>query len=65
MRILATAVLLVSSPLWLVGCYDDVGTTMHEPHEYKGKKDPLLSKLKGKELQDDLSNRFKESQTDR
>ena len=60
-----TAVLLISSPFWLVGCYDDVGTTIHEPHEYKGDKDPLLSKLKEQELQDQLSNRFKESQTDR
>lgn len=37
------------------------GTTIHEPGEYKGKKDPLL-KLQN---QQDLIDRFKLVQTDR
>ena len=55
------AVLLLVS-----GCYRapwDV--TCHEPHEYKGKQDPLLAKMQGEELRERLRERFRAVQTDR
>jgi hypothetical protein len=49
----------------LTACYEDVGVSLHEPGEYKGQKDPLLSELQKQQLQKDLDERFKVSQSDR
>ncbi len=65
MRILVTVLFLVSSSLMLSGCYEDVDVSIHEPGEYKGQKDPLLSELKQQQLQKDLDERFKAGQSDR
>jgi len=65
MRILVTVLFLVSSSLLLSACYEDVGVSLHEPGEYKGQKDPLLSELKKQQMQKDLDERFKVSQSDR
>ena len=64
MRILVTIGLLVSS-LLLNACYQDVGVSLHQPGEYKGQKDPLLAKLNQEQLQKDLNERFRISQSDR
>jgi hypothetical protein len=47
------------------GCYESPLITWYEPHEYKGKGDPLTDKLKKTELQQQLVQRFKKVQTDR
>jgi len=57
---------LLAALLFLSGCYRapwDV--TWHEPHEYKGKQDPLLAKMQGEELRERLRERFQAVQTDR
>jgi hypothetical protein len=65
MRILGIVLLVVSSSLLLSACYEKVGVSLHEPGEYKGQKDPLLTKMKDPQLQKDLEERFKVSQSDR
>jgi len=57
---------LLAVLLLVSGCYRmpwDV--TCHEPHEYKGKQDPLLAKMQGEELRERLRERFQAVQTDR
>ena len=49
--------------LW--GCYESVDFAFHEPGVYKGKQDPLLSKQRQPEQQQELIERFKKVQTDR
>ncbi len=65
MRILLTVLFLVSGSLVLTACYEDVDVSIHEPGEYKGQKDPLLSELKQQQLQKELDERFKAGQSDR
>lgn len=65
MRKFFTGGLLLGSVLWLGGCYENVGITLHEPGEYKGQNDPLLSELKQAQLQEQLNERFKAGQSDR
>ncbi|MDT8408477.1 MAG: hypothetical protein RQ741_02640 [Wenzhouxiangellaceae bacterium] len=50
--------------LGLGGCYESTDVTLYEPGEYKGKSDPLLTKLKSSELQTSLERRF-DGQRDR
>lgn len=65
MHKLLTVWLFISSPFWLSACYESVNVTLHEPGEYKGHEDPLLSKMKQQQLQEKLDERFKVSQSDR
>ena len=57
------AVLLTLSSL--CGCYESVGVTWYEPGVYKGAHDPLLQRLKGDELNRQLTERVNQVQTDR
>lgn len=65
MRNIGIALFLFSSLFWLSACYDDVGTTLHEPGKYKGATDPLLAQMKTPQLQEQLDQRFKTGQHDR
>jgi len=65
MRKLTTRLVLCGMALVLGGCYEDMGVTLHEPGEYKGKKDPLVATVKQQEMQETLEQRFKTGQTDR
>jgi len=65
MRKLAIAIFLIGNLCWLSACYDDVGTTLHEPGEYKGPVDPLLAQMKTPKLQEQLDQRFRTVQGDR
>lgn len=51
----------------VAGCYESPGVTVtaHEPGHYKGKVDPLLTKLKSPELQKQLQTRQAISAADR
>lgn len=53
--------LLVVTP----GCYRSPDITLHEPHEYKGKTDPLLALQQSEAQQKTLQERFQMVQTDR
>jgi len=64
-RALALALLALVLAAGLSGCYEDPGVTMFEPHQYKGKNDPLLAKLQQGGLQAELQTRFQQVQTDR
>lgn len=57
--------LLLASSAALSGCYQSADVTMHEPGEYKGKKDPLLAYEGSAEQQQKLLERFNQIQTDR
>lgn len=65
MRKLTTLLVLVCAAFSLGGCYEDMGVSLHEPGEYKGKHDPLVSKMQQQDLQQSLDQRFKTGQTDR
>lgn len=65
MRKLFTGLLLVGTAFITSGCYENMDVTLHEPGEYKGHEDPLLSKMKQQQLQEKLDERFKVSQSDR
>ncbi|MDY6980648.1 MAG: hypothetical protein SV201_12250 [Pseudomonadota bacterium] len=65
MRKLTIRLVLVGMTIALSGCYEDMGVTLHEPGEYKGKKDPLVATLKQQQMQESLEQRFKTGQTDR
>ena len=65
MRKLRTILVLAGMAVALGGCYEDMGVTVHEPGEYKGKKDPLVATLKQQQMQESLEQRFKTGQTDR
>ena len=65
MRKLTTLLMLVGMAVAVSGCYEDMGVTLHEPGEYKGKKDPLVTTLKQQQMQESLEQRFKTGQTDR
>ena len=56
---------LISSAILLGGCYESVDVSLHKPGEYKGEKDPLLTKMKSRELTEQLDQRFKQGQSDR
>lgn len=62
---LTTRLVLVTMAIVLSGCYEDMGVTLHEPGEYKGKKDPLVATLKQQKTQETLEQRFNTGQTDR
>lgn len=57
--------LTVIAALLLTACYDDPDVTLHEPGDYEGPSDPLLSKLDDAKLQQALEQRFANGQTDR
>lgn len=65
MRKLTTLVVLIAAVVTLGGCYEDMGVSLHEPGEYKGKHDPLVNKMQQQQLQQSLDQRFKTGQTDR
>lgn len=53
------------STMLLAACYESPGVTLHDPGEYKGQQDPLVSKLDGdSELGEKLDGRF-DGQRDR
>lgn len=57
--------LIASSALMLSACYEAPDLTRHEAGVYKGKEDPLLSKLESDgELREQLDQRF-DGQRDR
>jgi hypothetical protein len=57
--------LLLTGTAALSGCYQSTDVSLHEPGEYKGKKDPLLAYEGSAEQQQKLLERFKQVQTDR
>lgn len=59
---LAAASLAVLS---VFGCYEGVGITWYEAGVYKGADDPLLARMKDRELGRQLADRFRRVQTDR
>ena len=57
--------LIASSGLMLSACYESQDVTRYEPGVYKGKEDPLVSKLESDaELREQLDQRF-DGQRDR
>lgn len=62
---LSLIALIASSGLVLSACYESPDMTRHDPGVYKGKEDPLLSKLESDgELREQLDQRF-DGQRDR
>ena len=55
---------LVIAAAGLGGCYESTDVTIHEPGEYKGAKDPLLSQ-QASARDEALNKRFQIVQTDR
>ena len=58
--------LLLALALWVIpACYGSPDVTYHEPHEYKGKTDPLLALEQSTAQQETLKKRFERVQADR
>lgn len=47
------------------GCYQSPTITLHEPGDYEGSEDPLRTRLRNFELQQQLQQRLRDGQTDR
>lgn len=47
------------------GCYESTRPALYEPGVYKGKDDPLRSRLESEELHEQLSERFGMAARDR
>lgn len=67
LRRTAIATLAAVFAVAMAGCYEspNVTVTAHAPGQYKGKVDPLLTKLKAPELQKQLKGRLAEAAADR
>ncbi len=63
MRKLALALGLTAA-VGLTGCWEDANVTVHEPGQYKGQKDPLLSQ-QASARGEALKKRFQLVQADR
>lgn len=58
-------VLAASAVLVLSACYETADVTVHKPGVYKGPRDPLVTKLRAPEMQQQLKERFAAVQSDR
>jgi len=65
MRQLVTAMVCSVGFTVLAACGDATDVTLHKPGVYKGKKDPLVEKLRDPKMQEALVARFNQVQTDR
>lgn len=63
-KLLGVAVVL-TAPLVLAGCYEDVTPVNYEPGVYKGSDDPLRAKLREGNLHEQLAQRVDRAFTDR
>jgi hypothetical protein len=62
---LLTLVVAGGALLTLSACYESPSVTVHKPGVYKGTRDPLITKLRSPELQQQLKERFAAVQPDR
>lgn len=56
---------LVLGVVMAAGCYRSPDIHIHEPHQYEGKADPLLTLEQSASQQQTLLKRFETVQTDR
>jgi hypothetical protein len=58
-------ILLISTVLVAVACYESPKVVIHKPGIYKGARDPLLAKQRSEKQQETLRDRFMLIQADR
>ncbi len=56
---------IVAAMTLLAGCNDSTSVEIHEPGQYKGRRDPLLDTTVTSEHKERLANRLEMIQTDR
>ena len=61
----ALTIAVLASAVIMSGCYESSGVVVHEPGEFKGKKDPLLDAKSTAEREEILQKRFQMVQADR
>ena len=65
MTVKKTMIMLMVAGAVLCGCYRPVEVMWHAHHQYKGRHDPLLEKVKNGDFRARLAERFRQVQTDR
>jgi hypothetical protein len=61
----ALTIAVLAGAVIVSGCYESADVTVHEPGQFKGKKDPLLDAKSTAEREEVLQKRFQLVQVDR